>query len=142
MTTDKTEVSIGYGQAHARFAGFDVTHILLTLLICLCFAAVFWQVLQHDKGDAQRATEQAQRDERVMTLLTQLVKNDQLIVENQNRILTEIAFGNKAVQQAVIESSHTTNFVLTRTDQERRALNLQMPAALKAQMRKPRRDDE
>ena len=127
------EVSVGYGNNKLRLRGISAVHIFQILIFILCFGGISAQLWQMHYLASERAIDSARRDEEVRKLILN-------VISNQEKILTEIAFTNKATETAIKESSEAQIYVLSLPQQKREALNLQMPRVIREQKKRLRKD--
>jgi len=135
---DETEISIGYGPAYAKAKGpaFDMRLALLVALLLTIIAVGFFfvwtEVRQHDRAEVELSKQYLANHKLTQDLLTQ-------VINNQAKIISEIAFSNKEIKTAVEESGASTAYVLTLTQSQREALKLEMPRLIRERVRPPKR---
>ena len=99
----------------------------------------------HEAGDERRAAEAAKRDLQIMAVIAQMAEQNSLLhakfLSNQERIIVEVGFGNKAVQTAVEAARDEAAYISSLTDAQRTALKLSEPRSLRDRRRVKRADE-
>lgn len=125
------QVSIGYKDARFRFSGISGIHLFQTLIFILCFGGVSVQLWQMNALAAERHINEMAKDNDMHKMLSH-------VIQQQDRIIAEMAFSNKSLEQAIKDSADAQVYVLSLNPQAREALKLDMPKTVREKI-KPRR---
>lgn len=119
---DITEIK-GYGLS-ARFRGIDTKALLVAILILVSLTFVYFQWEQDRKTDAEARAQYIAQHAITHAALASLSASNAAILAS----LKEIRDTNK---KEIEEMADGVNYVLSRTQKQREALDLQMPNSIR-----------
>ena len=130
-----TEVS---GRVRGAFGSFDLTHVLLTVLIAMCFGVTWWGGFEHERAEARREGTYLAAHKITQTLIAELVAtNRQLAIDLANSSRAhELTLA--ILKDSFVEGAEIQAYVLSLEPAQRKALNLSVPKSLRDRTKKPR----